>query len=169
REVLGALDDLLGRWRAPAAWGLPLVTFPQPGVEWLVPGTGWHVDSYGPDHELPGVTVFAFLLPVDAGGGGTVVLSGSHHLVNRHIATTGTWKPAAVKAALTAAHPWLADVWRGNRRPGDEAVVNDVPLSIRELTGAPGDVILMHPRTLHTAAPNTAETPRMMLVEIITR
>lgn len=35
----------------------------------------------------------------------------------------------------------------------------------RELTGEPGDVILMHPRTLHVTAPNTGDHPRMMLVE----
>jgi hypothetical protein len=40
---------------------------------------------------------------------------------------------------------------------------------VRELTGQPGDVILMHPRTLHAPAPNALATPRMMLVEIINR
>jgi hypothetical protein len=172
-QVRGALDDLLGAggWRPPAAWGLPLVTFPavDPGTTWRVPTTGWHIDSYGPERDLPGVTVFAFLNAVAPRGGGTVVLAASHRLVNHHIATTGVWRPADVKAALAAAHPWLREVWDGGRRPDDEAVLAGVPAAVRELTGEPGDVILMHPRTLHTPAPNTADAPRMMLVEIIGR
>ena len=165
-RVIEALDDLLGEWQRPKTWGLPLVTFPDGGSPWRVPGTGWHVDSWGPEHELPGVTVFAFLLPVAASGGGTVVLAGSHRLVNRHIETTGTWKPAEVKAA---AHPWLVSAMAGEREVGDEAVLDGVPVAVRELTGESGDVTLMHPRTLHAPAPNTAGTPRMMLVEIISR
>jgi ectoine hydroxylase-related dioxygenase (phytanoyl-CoA dioxygenase family) len=115
------------------------------------------------------VTVFAFLNAVAPRGGGTVVLSGSHRLVNHHIATTGVWRPADVKAALAAAHSWLREVWDGRRRPDDEAVLDGVPAAVRELTGEPGDVVLMHPRTLHTPAPNTAAGPRMMLVEIVQR
>ena len=44
-----------------------------------------------------------------------------------------------------------------------------LPGALRELTGDAGDVVLMHPRTLHAAAPNTATRPRMMLVEIVGR
>jgi hypothetical protein len=167
--VVAALDDLLEPgWRRPTTWGLPLVTFPS-GAAWRVPTTGWHVDSYGPEHDLPGVTVFAFLAPVAAAGGGTVLIDGSHQLVNRHIATTGRWRPADVRAALAAKHPWLREVWHGGRRPGDEADLGGVRVVLRELTGEPGDVILMHPRTLHAAAPNAGPHPRLMLVEIISR
>jgi hypothetical protein len=166
--VRAALDDLLGAggWREPDRWGLPLVTFPVPGGRWGVPTTGWHLDSFGPDHDLPGVTVFAFLGSVAGHGGGTAVLTGSHHLVNRHITATGTWRPADVRAALAAAHPWLRDLWAG--RP-TAAADDDLGVGLRELTGDPGDVVLMHPRTLHAAAPNTAVEPRMMLVEIVGR
>jgi hypothetical protein len=162
--VRSALDDLLGPggWAPPQAWGLPLVTFP--GAAWAVPTSGWHVDSYGPEQDLPGVTVFAFLADVAPRGGGTAVLAGSHRLVNRHIATTGGWRPADVKAALYAAHPWLA-------RPDFDRplTVAGGPVELTELTGAPGDVVLMHPRTLHAAAPNAGPAPRMMLVEIVNR
>jgi hypothetical protein len=171
--VLRALDDLLGTggWQSPKAWGVPLVTFPatDPAAPWSVPASGWHIDSYGPEHELPGVTVFTFLVPVAARGGGTVVLEGSRRLVNRHIATTRAWRPADIKAALAAAHPWLDEAWRGRCDVGDEAVLDGVRVTVRELTGEPGDVVLMHPRTLHAAAPNTGAGPRMMLVEIINR
>ncbi len=166
--VRAALDDLLGTggWRPPGKWGLPLVTFPQ-NAAWTVPTTGWHLDSYGPDHDVPGVTVFAFLGTVAARGGGTVVLEASHRLVNGLIAATGTWRPADVRTALAATHPWLREVWAGRRPADDEAVVGGVRAAVRELTGAAGDVVLMHPRTLHAAASNTGPGPRMMLVEII--
>jgi hypothetical protein len=171
--VRAALNELLGTggWRSPRNWGLPLVTFPNrdPDAAWTVPITGWHLDSYGPDHDVPGVTVFAFLADVAERGGGTVVLEASHRLVNAHIAATGTWRPADVRAALAAAHPWLREVWAGQVRANEEAVVGGVRVVVRELTGGAGDVVLMHPRTLHAAAPNTGTAPRLMLVEIIDR
>jgi hypothetical protein len=176
--VRDAIDDLLGAaaWTPPKTWGLPLVTFPAPGADWDVPPIGWHVDSHGPEHELPGVTVFAFLAPVAPRGGGTVVLPGSHRLFNSHIATTGTWRPAEVKAALGERHPWLRDLWASAPQPGrvarylkEGATIADAHLRVRELTGTPGDVVLMHPRTLHAPAPNSLATPRTMLVEIINR
>jgi ectoine hydroxylase-related dioxygenase (phytanoyl-CoA dioxygenase family) len=152
----------------------PLVTFAVPGAQWTVPSAGWHVDSYGPEHDLPGVTVFVFLAPVAERGGGTVVLSGSHQLFNRHIATTGTWRPAEVKAALASRHPWLRDLWSEDRGAapiaiGDGAMLDGVQVRVRELTGHAGEVVLMHPRTLHTPAPNGLPAPRMMLVEIVGR
>jgi hypothetical protein len=176
RRVCEALDDLLGAagWRRPSTWGLPLVTLAVPGAQWTVPSTGWHVDSHGPGHDLPGVTVFVFLAPVAERGGGTVVLGGSHRLFNRHIATTGTWRPAEVKAALASRHQWLHDLWSGDRAGaaiavGDGAMLDGVDVRLRELTGRPGDVILMHPRTLHAPAPNGRPVPRLMLVEIVGR
>jgi hypothetical protein len=42
-------------------------------------------------------------------------------------------------------------------------------VAVRELTGDAGDVVLMHPRTLHAPAPNAGAEPRMMLVEIVGR
>jgi hypothetical protein len=176
--VRRALDDILGPadWRLPNVWGLPLVTFPVPGAGWNVPPSGWHVDSYGPDHEIPGVTVFAFLSAVRARGGGPVVLAGSHRLFNRHIATTGQWRPAEVKAALAAKSAWLRDLWgagaeagRVDRHLRHGAAVEGIRLRVEELTSAPGDVILMHSRTLHASAPNGSAVPRMMLVEIVDR
>jgi ectoine hydroxylase-related dioxygenase (phytanoyl-CoA dioxygenase family) len=174
RQVCQALDDLLGatQWQPPMTWGLPLVTFAVPGAEWTVPSGGWHVDSYGPEHDLPGVTVFVFLAPTAERGGGTVVVSGSHRLFNRHIQSTGIWRPADVKAALGSRHPWLRALWGEDRHVGpvavdDDAMLDGVHVRVQELTGRAGDVVLMHPRTFHAAAPNSLPAPRMMLVEIV--
>jgi hypothetical protein len=44
--VVGVLDALLGpNWTPPARWGVPLVSFPDPGVVWVVPHQQWHLDS----------------------------------------------------------------------------------------------------------------------------
>ncbi len=178
--VRAALDDLLGAggWREPRAWGKPLATFPgsitggEPAAGWTVPSDGWHVDSFGPEHELPGVTVFLFLLPVAERGGGTVVVPGSHRLFNARI-PTGRWRSGEVKAALAGESAWWHDLWRGDTSDQDRTrrcLDGDRDgHRVRELTGLPGDVVLMHPRTLHSPAPNGLATPRMMVVELIDR
>lgn len=43
--------------------------------------------------------------------------------------------------------------------------VGDIELLVVELCGEPGDVFLMDMRLLHTAAPNTASIPRLMVTE----
>jgi hypothetical protein len=73
-----------------------------------------------------------------------------------------------------AAHPWLRGLWkpgddgdRIQRYMNDGTIIDGVPLRVIELTGEPGDVILMHSDTFHAAAPNRLTEPRMMLTEII--
>jgi hypothetical protein len=170
--VCAALDALLGTWQTPKVWGLPLVTFPEPG-EWAVPRTGWHVDAWG---ARPGVTVFVFPAPVAPKGGGTLVLAGSHPIVARELAAGA--KPADIKASLAERDRWLRDVWSGGYRSAEgETELDGHRIRLVELTGAAGDAILMHPATLHApapnavassaAAPNAQGTPRLMLVEIV--
>ena len=43
-----------------------------------------------------------------------------------------------------------------------------IPLKVIENTGAAGDVILLHPLTLHVAAPNNGTAPRFLLSGSIT-
>jgi hypothetical protein len=38
-----------------------------------------------------------------------------------------------------------------------------------ELSGAPGDVVLMHPWQLHAPAPNCGTSPRLLLSQSIVR
>jgi ectoine hydroxylase-related dioxygenase (phytanoyl-CoA dioxygenase family) len=49
----------------------------------------------------------------------------------------------------------------------DGTVVDGVPLRVVELTGEPGDVVLMHSDCFHAAAPNRLAEPRMMLTDMI--
>jgi hypothetical protein len=178
--VRAALDDLLGagQWSPPVAWGRPLVTFPAPAGAWDVPTSGWHVDSHGFAHELPGVTVFGYLTAVLSRGGATAVLVGSHHLMRRHLpgAAGDAARPADVKAALAARHPWLGELWspgaadeRVCRFLGRDTVIDGVPVRVEELTGAPGDVVLMDSQVLHAATHNCDIEPRMVLLTIVGR
>jgi ectoine hydroxylase-related dioxygenase (phytanoyl-CoA dioxygenase family) len=41
--------------------------------------------------------------------------------------------------------------------------VDGVSVRVVELTGAPGDVVLMHPWLFHAAAPNCSAAPRMVV------
>nr|WP_238345282.1 phytanoyl-CoA dioxygenase family protein [Actinopolymorpha cephalotaxi] len=176
--VCNALDDLLGaeNWQRPRRWGRPLVTFPQSGDSWDVPYTSWHTDGLGSTDDIQAVTIFTFLAPVRPGGGGTVVVAGSHRLVRQTVAAVGPdarLRSSELKARLASQDEWLRDLWtqgtvddRRRRYLHDGAVVDGVPLHVAELTGEPGDVILMNSRSLHAPAPNVSDTPRMMLVHI---
>jgi hypothetical protein len=81
-----------------------------------------------------------------------------------------------VKAYLRTVHPWLHDLWN----TGDDtdrihpyltagAVIDGVHVQAEELTGEPGDAVIMHPRLLHAVAPNSLHTPRMMLLQFLHR
>jgi Phytanoyl-CoA dioxygenase (PhyH) len=174
------IDDLLGagRWQRPAHWGRPLVTFPQPGAAWDVPASGWHLDLQEALDELTMVVVFAHLAPVRHRGGGTLVMTGSHRLTTPtgSRADNAPVRSAEVKAHLRTVHPWLRDLWKNgsdtdrvHRYLAEGAVIDGVPVRVEELTGEPGDTVIMHPRLLHVMAPNSLDAPRMMLLQFIHR
>jgi hypothetical protein len=175
--VSAAFDDLIGKGR----WGqgpcMPLVTFPQPGTVWTVPTSSWHLDA--PPQmlgETTGVRLFIVLDDLGAHGGGTLVLAGSHRLVHRCIAASGgEVRSRSIKSALGSAHEWLAGLWghtssdsdatsRIQRLMCEGAIVDDVPVIVRELHGAPGDVFMMHADCFHASSANGLERPRIMAV-----
>ncbi|HSV04534.1 MAG TPA: phytanoyl-CoA dioxygenase family protein [Phenylobacterium sp.] len=179
--LAAVLDGFFGGrgWAPPPHPGLPLVTFPNT-AEWSLPHQSWHLDiapgvvlEPWPDH----VRVFAFLAPAEPGGGGTLYVAGSHRasLLMMAQAPSRSWiRSAAVLGALKARSPWMA----GLCAPGEPAerlrrfmagggALGEVRLRVGEMTGAPGDVILMHPGVVHAGAPNARATPRLMLAETI--
>lgn len=174
------ITDLLGpAWNRPVHWGLPLVTFPKPDQEWSIPAAGWHVDStQWSTGEIPGIVAFTFLDDVRPGGGGTLVITGSHRITYQLCQRAGGFmKTSQLKATLAADHTWFADLWREPitdrgqlaRYLDDGAVVEGTHVRVVELCGQPGDVVLMNQRILHVAAPNALRSPRMMLSDFITR
>jgi ectoine hydroxylase-related dioxygenase (phytanoyl-CoA dioxygenase family) len=181
--VCSALDGIFApdNWKRPPRWGQPLVTFPVVGREWDIPHRNWHIDAGSSNVTalFETVIVFAFLDQVPPRGGGTVVVSGSHHLV-RNLAKS-THDLSAIRSAdasklLARAHPWLGALWSQQRSANeitrfmeDGATIAGVTVKAIELTGAQGDVIIMHPCVLHTPANNYGNQPRMMLRQEIAR
>ena len=90
--VREAVDTLLGNgnWLMPSHWGQVMVTFPDAGTPWRLPGRLWHVDFPYTNEATPlfGLKIFAFFGHVEPEGGGTLVVSGSHRVVERFVATT---------------------------------------------------------------------------------
>ena len=175
------LDDLFGEggWTPPAHWGQPLVTFPT-HAPWRVPDAAWHLDiapgqvlEPWPDY----IRIFTFLAPLQPGGGGTVCVSGSHRVVMQMMAEaprSDRIRSASIAGALRQESPWIAalcspddDPRRTARFMHDGARVRGVDLRVVEMTGEPGDVVLMHPAILHSLSPNVRTEPRLMLAESV--
>ncbi|MCC6615237.1 MAG: phytanoyl-CoA dioxygenase family protein [Anaerolineae bacterium] len=176
------LDQILGEgaWEKPDYWGAPLVTFPGHSPEWQVPKSQWHLDfsPRGRVHPLPGVRVLAFLAPVAPRGGGTLVVQGSHTLVERLVAAGGAGRghSTEVRNVLARASAWFRNLWanggdtdRIRRFMTEGDVVDGVAVRVIELTGSPGDVILMHPWAFHAPSPNCGTTPRVMMSHSVFR
>ena len=111
--VRSSLDDLLGPggWEPPPRWGQPLVTFPTER-KWELPHASWHLDAPASPQPLkvPAVILFAYLAPVSKQGGGTVMLAGSHRIVEKFAAGLGladVGRSADVRRKLNRAEPWL--------------------------------------------------------------
>jgi len=164
--LLAAVDALLdGQAFDRELYKRPQVMVTLPNIDaWTIP-TGWHVD--GPrlaSGRRPGVQLFAFLDRVDPGGGGTLVIAGSHRLLNegrvvpigdvpRRLRQEDFFRPLYAEADDAAPRARLVN---------HKGAAGDVALEVVELTGAPGDVYLIDLRVLHTVAPNASSRPRMM-------
>src|SRR5262249_9007736 len=143
-------------WDVPKRWGAFLVTFPTAG-EWEVPSAVWHVDfSYAlPPEPLSGVKVFIFLSDVPARAGGTVIVTGSHCVMQRFIKGRSLEKlcnTRRTRLELFGSHPWLQDLtsWSSSRdrvrRFIDHgSTIEGIAVRVVELTGAAGEVVLTHP------------------------
>lgn len=187
--IVSVINDFLGEgnWSQPSMWGQILVTFP--AVEWNwnslfqglvdVETVTWHTDyPYDvPPNELVGVQIFALLADLDSGGGGTMVVEGSHRLIRNFVNDQPTETLAKMKrarVALMRSHPWLESISKAVSLPRPEpwiaeqkTVIDDIPLAVTELTGKAGDVYFTHPWLLHATSPNCNETPRMMSTQRI--
>ncbi len=147
--------------------GPPQILFTLPNSDtWMVPATNWHVDfprlATG---RRPGVQLFAFLDTVEPRGGGTLVVAGSHRLLNDK-----RFVRSKALRRLLGRETFFRELYSPERAGGEDrarllgeaGAVGDVPLEVIELTGAPGDAYFTDPRVLHTAAPNATDRPRIM-------
>ena len=171
-----AVDEIFG----PGMWapiegphgGRAAPNFPIRDVAWNVPHAAWHVDEPTCAERVSGwgLLGFAFLDAVESGGGATVVLAGSQRRLLALAAgsRSGLLTTDPAIAALTRDEPWLADLFRPGdaderrrRFLGAAHVSAGIPLRVVELTGAPGDLVLMDPRCLHTVSANVSHRARL--------
>lgn len=163
-DVLQIARDLQGEAVASLPPGQQILFTLPSTVSWSVPSDVWHIDiprlgKLGP----PGLQVFIFLDDVEPKGGGTLVLSGSHRLLN----TSRVMRSKELKQALRT-EPYFRSLFDSERAPIHRledtlGSVDGVNLEVVELTGSSGDVYLMDLRTLHTPAPNSSNTARLMM------
>lgn len=174
------IDDLLGRerWVEPAAWGQPLVCFPTP-KRWNLPVKSWHLDLPADPRrhkaEIIG-RLFLVLEPVRPKGGGTLVATGSHRLVQRLADLARSQQSSSdMRKRLKTHHRWFHELMSPDRERPDriaqfmerETSVDGVACRVEEMTGEPGDVFVMHPASLHAGAPNGLDEPRLVLAQTI--
>lgn len=159
-----------GTWR-----GVALPNLPGSGGPWQVPHRNWHVDEPASVRAHAwSLGAFVFLDRVVAGGGTTVVMTGSARRLRALAADLAPARTLTLEestAGLARDEPWVRallepgpdpDVRR--RRFLDEGCVSrGVPLRIVELTGEPGDVVLMDPRSLHAPSANPSEHARLVV------
>jgi hypothetical protein len=169
--LAAAVDALLeGRpYERPGPNRRPQVLFTLQNAEtWTVP-SGWHSDRPRlASGQSPGVQLFAFLDVVEACGGGTLAIAGSHHLLNE----ARPIRPSKFRRLLRA-EPFFAELLVVGPPPDSAqhradllhrtGTVGNVRLQIVEMTGAARDVWLMDLRVLHVGSPNAIKRPRMML------
>jgi ectoine hydroxylase-related dioxygenase (phytanoyl-CoA dioxygenase family) len=179
-RLLAAIDAVLETqaYEKPKRWGAIFVAFPTKD-EWGVPTSGWHIDAnYASQLSPPkGVQTHALFGDIAPRSGASQILSGSHRLIHRwfkdHPAPAGA-RSADMRKSLQG-HPYIRDLHaEGDRDARIQRFMNSVeevdgvPLQVVENTGAAGDVILLHPLTLHVAAPNNGVAPRFLLSGAVT-
>ena len=189
RSILGPplrslADALLGEgWTASSGFGNVLASFPDTD-HWTLPGaTGqWHSDfAYTtPMAPLPALRVFAVFGDVAPGGGGTLLVAGSHRMVERFVASEPGVAAFPAKRSSDPCHrsnPWLAELTRGDEcAPGRierfvHAVtdVDGIPAQVLEACGPPGTVYVCHPWTIHCRPPNASDRPRLLRTPTLSR
>ncbi|MGH9245733.1 MAG: hypothetical protein ACRD29_15730 [Acidimicrobiales bacterium] len=103
------------------------------------------------------------------------ILAGGHHVIYRIMRDLSPFPPGTrgetIRETVMHAHPYLKDLGidpgedparRAERIARFMDVEEDVlgyPVRVVENTAEPGDVILMHPLTLHTRTTNAGSAP----------
>ena len=164
-ELLTVIAQLMGEEAIPWMKFQSLISVPDTS-QWEVPSTTWHLDMPAIDNKgLPGIQMFTFLTEVRPGGGGTLVVAGSH----RQLDELDNFKPKAVRAVLKK-EAFFRNLW-SKEFPNRLSLMEETPtnrggsVQVVEMHGKPGDVYLTDLRILHTVAPNSLDAPRIMLTQ----
>ena len=178
--VQTALDAVFGpsQWLQPKPGAQVLFTLPRPGA-WVLPHS-WHMDCgfERPSWPVHGVKLFAFFGEVGPKGGGTMLLPGTHRVVDEYRRTLppGTGAGMVNWHRLLRQDPFLAQLLNGDHMSdggrslvGQVSEVHGAAVEVRELTGNPGDVVISHLHVYHAASPNVSAVPRQTLGKAIYR
>lgn len=145
-----AVDQLVGpgRWRLAQEMGWWPVTFP--GFDVPDYGDDWHIEGGWFRHhvwssEQALLNLFCFST-VEPGGGGTLLVEGSHHLAARVL-----WDAEPDGLSTEDFDEPLCAVLDGTGWPG-----------VVEVVAEEGDVVLAHPLIFHASNPNRGTRPRVM-------
>jgi len=175
-----AADAILGAnaWRLLQEWSGALISFPkQDDAAWTVVADGWHWDTDLATH-LDGprsLLIFAVFSHIEPQGGGTLLLAGSHHLLQRFFTAMTPAQQAAKRKAqreqFYRSSPYLAMLTGKAPYDGDriaqfmaEADDNGVAVRVVEVTGQPGDAFICHPSLVHAVSSNCRTVPRLMRI-----
>jgi hypothetical protein len=164
-EMQTAASELVGG--QPVLGGQPGLLFTLPNAStWTLPYQNWHTDFPRlPVNGVPGVQIFAILERVEAGGGGTLAVMGSHHLINEGVRINSGDLRMRLKQETYFAELMSNSIGDRTRFLNETGHVGDVEVKVAEMTGEPGDVYFMDMRVLHTFAPNRLQVPRIMLTD----
>jgi Phytanoyl-CoA dioxygenase (PhyH) len=145
-----AVDQLVGprRWAMTQEMGWWPITFPgfddpPGGANWHIEGGWFHHHIWSPEQAL--LNLFCFST-VDPGGGGTLLVEGSHHLAAR---------------ILWEAEPEGLEVDEFDG-PLHAALDEKGWTGVVEVVAEEGDVVLAHPLMFHSSNPNHGTRPRVM-------
>lgn len=178
-DLRALLDGFFGErgWDEPIFAPRPLLAFPSGRTTWGVPRRTWHLDGTEGGAWPDYVRIFALLAPLEAGGGGTAYVTGSHRLAKaviddmaRKSSDRSHIRSAAVIKRMRRECAWIDGLYdqsptadRIEQFVVEGAEHRGVSLRVDEMIGEAGDVILWHPDLLHSAAPNCRATPRLAL------
>jgi len=158
------------------------VNCPVPNQKWVVP-SGWHTDMpIKPNQQLPSTLyIFAFLDHAMPQGGNTFLLAGSTRRAMLSIGDKEMRKPNFVfggnkdlQEMLARENEWFSDLFFPERSSlsdeeraqwivGKSASSAGISMNMVELLGAPGDLMLWDPRSLHSASINVSSRPRSLI------
>lgn len=171
-ELLCAVEELTGGRSVLPMGGRPQLLVTMPNAQaWAVPSTVWHVDTPRVPAGMIGVQVFVFLHEVRHAGGGTLMVAGSHRLLNtgtrigskeikRRLKRMPYFRDLMSKQSENCAGRLLAEPVTVTEEGGEP-----VEVQVVEFCGAPGDVWFTDLRMLHTLSPNTTGVPRVVLTQ----
>jgi hypothetical protein len=148
KKYFDAIDDLCGegRWFAHNGAGVWPILFPGFSDTWHVPDENWHIEGNWFHHHInsseQGLIGIQLFTDIELGGGGTGIRPGSHYYTAQ---------------VLAEAEPDGLDEHELCRR----VIPLTKHLPVVELTGKTGDIVFIHPFTLHGSSTNLSKKVRI--------